>query len=96
VIEARDGMEGVEVFNKNRDKIDLILSDVVMPELSGVKMYDEIGKIKEGVKIIFMSGYSEEILAQRVNRDIQVLFKPVQPALLLKRIREVLKSRDSK
>jgi len=92
VIEAKDGLEGIDVFKKNSDRIDCILSDVVMPGLSGVKMYDEISKIKDSVKIVFMSGYSEEILEQRVSRHLDILFKPVQPSILLKRIREVLNS----
>ncbi len=90
VIEASNGIEGYETFVKNKDKIDLIISDVVMPELSGVKMYDRILAIKKDAKIIFMSGYNEEILEQRVKRDIDVIFKPVPPAELLKKIREAL------
>ncbi len=91
VLEASTGLEGYEVFAENSDKIDLIISDVVMPELSGVKMYDKISKIKGDVKIIFMSGYSEEILEQRTSRNLEVLFKPVPPAELLRKIREKLK-----
>lgn len=92
VIEAKNGLEGYVLFKENADKIDLILSDVVMPELSGVKMYERISEIKEGVKILFMSGYSEEILEQRIKKDIDVLYKPIPPSELLKKIREKLKS----
>ncbi|MGC9043063.1 MAG: ATP-binding protein [Myxococcota bacterium] len=91
VIEAENGMIGYVLFKENMDKIDLILSDVVMPELSGVKMYERISELKNGIKIIFMSGYSEEVLEQRISKSIDVLFKPIPPVELLRKIREKLK-----
>lgn len=92
VLEAPDGIKGYEVFSKNKDKIDLIITDVVMPELSGVKMYEKILQLKKDVKVIFMSGYSDEILEQRTNINFEVLFKPIPPVELLRKIREKLKS----
>lgn len=92
VIEASNGIEGLEMFSKRKDEIDLIISDVVMPGMSGVKMFEGISAIKRNVQIIFMSGYNEEVLEQRGNKNIDVLFKPIPPAQLLKMIRQKLKN----
>ncbi len=90
VFEASNGLEGYNVFEANKDKIDLIISDVVMPELSGVKMYEKILELNNKIKIIFMSGYNEEILEERTSKNLEVVFKPIPPAELLKKIREKL------
>ncbi len=95
VITARDGEQAVALFNKNKEIIDLLVFDVVMPKKSGKEAYKEILKIKQHVKVIFMSGYSPDTLSDRgiLSGDVTFLPKPVMPHAILRKIREILDSK---
>ena len=92
VIEAVDGEDAIGKFKENIDSIGLLLFDVVMPEKSGKKAYDEIRKVSPDIKVLFMSGYSEgSILKNEVLKEgLNFISKPVAPNVLLKKIIEVL------
>jgi len=92
VIEASDGLQAIERFREHRDSISLLIFDVIMPRLNGKESFDEIKKIAPGVKIIFTSGYTEDILDKKLVREEGVNFisKPVSPKELLIRVRETL------
>ncbi len=95
VITACDGEEAVALFNKNKEIIDLLVFDVVMPKKSGKDAYKEILKIKQHVNVIFMSGYSPDTLSDRgiLSDDVTFLPKPVMPHAILRKIREILDSK---
>jgi len=92
VIEAGDGQEAVNRFMENKDRVDLFLTDVIMPGMNGREAYERIKKAKPEVKVLFASGYPSdfthktEILAQ----GLDFISKPVPPEILLKKVREVL------
>jgi signal transduction histidine kinase len=90
VIEAFDGRDGVEKFMEHQKEIGLLLTDVMMPKKTGKEAYDEIKKIKEDVKAIFISGYSAAATAELLDEQLNYMAKPVSPRDLLARIREVL------
>jgi two-component system cell cycle sensor histidine kinase/response regulator CckA len=90
VIEAIDGKDGVEKFIDHKDEIRLLLTDVMMPKKNGKEAYNEIKKIKEDVKVIFISGYSAAATAELLDEQLDYMAKPVSPRDLLARIREVL------
>lgn len=90
VIEAADGADAIKVFNENKDKIHLLILDVVMPEKSGVEAYEEIRKISPDMKTIFMSGYPADVLHKKGLMDMNFILKPVTPMELLKKVRDVL------
>ncbi|MBF0539815.1 MAG: response regulator, partial [Nitrospirae bacterium] len=92
VIEAIDGIDAMTRFDDNKPSIDLVLLDVVMPRANGKVVYDHIRETGSAVKVIFMSGYSYEIIKkQDVLEQIGTyLQKPVRPDILLNKIREVL------
>ncbi|HAP67106.1 MAG TPA: hypothetical protein DCQ99_04730 [Nitrospinae bacterium] len=94
VIEAVDGEDAVQKFNKNKDNIKLIISDMIMPKKSGKEVYEEIKKISPDVKVIFVSGYTaDQIKTKDISEDgISLLFKPITPNKLLKKVREVIDS----
>ena len=60
VIEASDGQEAVSKFMENKDRIDLFLTDIVMPGMNGREAYERIKKIKPGLKVLFASGYPSD------------------------------------
>jgi PAS domain S-box-containing protein len=92
VLLARDGEEAVHVFAANRDRISLVLLDVIMPRRSGPEVFAAIEALKPGIPVIFATGYSNETatLADLVKRGIPVLRKPYSPSLLCRRVREAL------
>jgi two-component system cell cycle sensor histidine kinase/response regulator CckA len=92
IITANDGQDAVEKYKENKDRINLLLFDLVMPKKMGNEAYDEISAITPGVKVLFMSGYAPDMARQRLmNVDmISVVNKPISPNDLLKRIRETL------
>ncbi|MGO9613667.1 MAG: ATP-binding protein [Dissulfurispiraceae bacterium] len=92
VIEAIDGEDAVKKYQENKDRIQLLLFDVIMPKMNGKEAYDEIRKIKPGIKVIFSSGFATDIIQQKVSldKDSHLIYKPVSPLYLLAKVREVL------
>jgi PAS domain S-box-containing protein len=96
VLEAADGEEAVDMFRENRNTIDLLLLDVIMPRKNGKQAFDEIRTVKPSVKALFMSGYTADVITRKGidTEGIELIAKPFTPGSLLERIREVL-DRDS-
>ena len=95
VITASDGEEAAELFESEKDKIDLVLLDVVMPKLSGSTVYDRIREVKPHVPILFSSGYSPEVLNKDFlkRENIQIIRKPFFFHDLLRKVRYLLDKR---
>jgi len=92
VLLAKSGKEALEVFEKNKEKIDLVILDMIMPVMSGGEVYNMLKNISPHIKVILSSGYSmegqaAEILKRGCNGFIQ---KPFNVGDLSKKIREVL------
>jgi signal transduction histidine kinase len=90
VIEAVDGVDGVEKFLVHQDRICLILSDVMMPGKNGNEAFQEIRSIREEIRAIFISGYSAAATNEILGEGMDFLAKPVSPLVLLTKIREAL------
>ena len=90
LLTAENGEEGEELFRKNRDKISLVISDVIMPKKNGWEMYQEICRIRPDSPVIFMSGYTADILNKDEISRYHLLLKPINPETLLSKIREIL------
>jgi YesN/AraC family two-component response regulator len=60
VILAQNGEEAIEKFLANKERIQLLLLDMIMPEKSGIEVYEEIKSIKPDTKVIFVSGYTAD------------------------------------
>ena len=90
-LEAKDGGDGLAVYEQNKDSIDLILSDVVMPGMSGVDLMKSVQEINPQQKILFMSGYTDEEIVQSgmIKRGIRFMQKPFSPDLLLRMLNEL-------
>ncbi len=92
VIEAADGEEAVEKFAKYKDRIDLALLDVIMPKKNGRVAFDDISAIKPGIKALFISGYTADIIHKKgiFESHIHFISKPFTPETLAGKIRDVL------
>jgi PAS domain S-box-containing protein len=92
VLLAEGGREAIELYNKNRDIIDMVLLDMIMPEMGGGKTYDKMKEINPDIKVLLSSGYSvdgqaTEILKRGCDGFIQ---KPFDMQGLSQRIRKIL------
>src|SRR5262249_34972396 len=78
VHEASSGIEALEVMRETGGKIDLVVSDVVMPELDGPSLLRELRKARPELKIIFVSGYAEDAFKKNLpeGESFQFLPKP--------------------
>jgi CheY-like chemotaxis protein len=92
VVEAEDGVMAVEKFLSNGEGIQLLVLDVVMPKMNGREVYDEIKKIRPDMKVLFMSGYTGDILSRRgvLEGNFNFISKPFTQRALLKKTREAL------
>ena len=92
IIEAVDGEDAISKFIENRDKIQLVILDGIMPKKNGKEAYEEIKLISPDIKTIFMSGYSEDVFKAKEVTDMGLLYllKPVTPSILLKKVRETI------
>ena len=92
VIEAIHGEEAIRKFMEHADTIRLLLLDVIMPRKNGWEVYDTIRKIRPDVRVIFMSGYTADVFAQRLipEEGMNLMNKPIPPGDLLRAVRQEL------
>lgn len=92
VFTAADGKEALSIFRRSSAEIDLVVSDVIMPEMGGRELARQVEDIRPGTDILLMSGYAEdEVSAAGTEAAAWPLFhKPFTPDELVRRIREVL------
>ena len=92
VITVTSGQEAIKEFKAHKDKIQLALLDVIMPNKNGREAYEEIKKIRPDIKVLFMSGYPADIIHKHdiIEKGFAYIEKPASPTKLLKKIREVL------
>lgn len=96
IISAVDGDDAVIKFLEHRERIQLLLLDVIMPKKNGNEVYNEIRKIEPAIKVIFASGYALDALRQKVQLDesAPLIVKPYVPVKLLASVRSVLDSKQ--
>lgn len=92
VHEAGSGAEALELIEEIEEPVDLVVSDVVMPEMDGPTMLGELRKTRPDLKIIFMSGYAEEAFRKNLpeNEEFGFLPKPFSLKQLATKIKEML------
>ena len=92
VITAEDGEDAITKFMENREKIHLAMLDMIMPKKNGKEVSEALRKASPGIKILFVSGYTMDIIKSRelTESGFDVIHKPVRPQDLLRKVREVL------
>jgi two-component system cell cycle sensor histidine kinase/response regulator CckA len=88
VIEAANGVEALEALEQEGGSVDLVVSDVVMPEMDGPTMLAEMRKTNPDLKIIFVSGYAEDAFEKSLPEGQQFNFLP-KPFTLSQLVGEV-------
>ncbi len=92
VIEARNGQEALKLAGERSEEIDLLVSDLVMPGMTGQQLAALLQQQDSSLRVIFMSGYSEHAAAEaaQAGSAVRILTKPFNRMALLRTIREVL------
>lgn len=92
VLTADTGDHAVTLFKKKIDEIDLLLTDVVAPGMSGPMLADKLAELKPGLKVLFMSGYDNTKLVQHyvVEKGYELLPKPFTLEELGRKVEQVL------
>jgi CheY-like chemotaxis protein len=92
VIEASNGIEGLQKAQESDSAIDLLLSDMLLPELSGYDLAVRLRELYPRIRVILMTGYIEGEIVQRCVEELNALFldKPFQPAQLRQTVRDAL------
>jgi CheY-like chemotaxis protein len=92
VIAAEDANEAMALAAAHRDRIDLLVTDLVMPGPSGVELAEELTRARSDLRVLFMSGYTDNALVRNglLAEGVSFLQKPFAPADLLRRVRQVI------
>ena len=92
VLTASSPQEAIQLAQKQGKKIDLLLTDVIMPEMNGRDLANRLASISPLTKVLFMSGYTANVIAHHgvLEKDIHFVPKPLQRQTLAIKIREAL------
>ncbi len=95
VFEAASGAQAIQIAEIVNKPIDLLLTDVVMPRMNGRELAEEIKSLHPETKVLFMSGYNDDIISNHgiLEENVNFLSKPFTPLTLANRIREVLEKK---
>jgi two-component system cell cycle sensor histidine kinase/response regulator CckA len=92
VLAAPDGQTALQLVATHADSIHLLLCDVVMPGMSSQAVTEQLSQKQPGLKLLFMSGYTDEMIARQgiLASEVPFLPKPFSPTVLARKVREVL------
>jgi two-component system cell cycle sensor histidine kinase/response regulator CckA len=90
VIAVANGLEAIRLLREREEPVQLILLDLVMPQLSGPEAWEQLRALRPGLRVLFTSGYADEKYRKRLPPDAELLDKPFRTEELLGRIRKKL------
>ena len=92
VLVAKDGQEAIQVSNRHFGDIHLLLTDVIMPVMTGKILSEQITQSRPGIRVLFMSGYTADMIGLQMIRvaDLPLIQKPFNTGELLSKVREIL------
>ncbi len=92
VLAANSPKDALVLAREHSGVIDLLLSDIIMPEMNGRELFDRVVKIRPSIKCLFMSGYTDDIISNRgiLDREVHFLQKPFSREALAGMLREAL------
>lgn len=94
VLDAADGEAALEILQAGEPKVDLVITDVVLPQMPGPEMVKQARQRMPGLKVIYMSGYTGEFMVERgvVEPGLELIEKPFSPEALVYKVRRLLDS----
>jgi len=97
VLIASDGIEALDICEKYREEIHLLLVDVVMPKMTGPELAHGISILCPGIKVLYMSGYPDDVIADHgiLKPGIKYIQKPFALERIAQKVREVLEDNNA-
>jgi two-component system, cell cycle sensor histidine kinase and response regulator CckA len=97
VVPARDANKAIQAFEKMPERPDLVLTDVVMPGMSGPMLVDHLLELQPNLRVLFMSGYDDRQVVQRyvVERGFRLITKPFTVKSLRSEVEAMMESRGA-
>ncbi len=94
VIEAENGYEALKLCKQHQDTFHLLFTDVIMPEMGGRELADQVKELNPDVKVLYMSGYTDDAVVHHgvLDPGIEFIQKPFSPIKMLEKIRTILDS----
>jgi CheY-like chemotaxis protein len=98
VLAAEDGAEAIRILENNPGKIDLVVSDIMMPKLNGLELRKKAILLRPEMRFLFISGYAEDTIGRTAHlpQDAGYLEKPFLPIELARKVRELLNESDAR
>ena len=98
VLQARNGREALDLVRGHDHPIHLLLTDVVMPQMSGRQLAESVADIQPGIRVLYMSGYTDGVIAHHgvLDDGVAYLQKPFTADFLARKVREVLDARAAR
>jgi len=96
ILSAQNGRQALDIAEHYPGSVDVLVTDVIMPQIRGLELAKRVTELHPDIRVIFMSGYSEDALMENrllSERSMTVIQKPFDPEELAQKIRESL-SRD--
>ena len=95
-MDTSDPVEARRLSDSYRGLIQLLITDVVMPKVSGRELAEELCARRDGMKVLYMSGYTDHAIVNTgiLHKEVAFLQKPFTPAMLTEKVREVLEESD--
>ncbi len=92
VLAAENGEEAILQFEAHKDRIRLLLTDVIMPDMNGKELYQRISAASPGLKVLYMSGYTDDVIAHHgvIDEGVNFIEKPFTLKMLASKVRAVL------
>jgi CheY-like chemotaxis protein len=92
VLDARNGTEAIRISREHAEAIQLLLTDVVMPEISGKEIAERLTVLRPTIRVLYMSGYTDEAIVHHgvIDANVEFIQKPFTPMALVRKVRAVL------
>jgi CheY-like chemotaxis protein len=90
VLAARHGAEALAMWGESADQIDVLITDLVMPEVGGRELVERLRRLRPDLRVLFVSGYDERAAVEEAPPNARFVMKPFDSRELLARLREVL------
>jgi DNA-binding NtrC family response regulator len=97
VLVAAAGREALSMIADHQGVLDLLLTDVIMPDMNGKELYEKVSSLYPGVRVLYTSGYTDDVIAHHgvIDEGVNFIEKPFTGKALAAKVREVLETLET-